>query len=405
MANELRTPLTQTTTGSSFIKACFNGTNAFLGIGLLTVPYALASGGWLSLFFFFLIGIMTFNTGILLKKCMDANPSIKSYLDIAEHAFGKKGRLLVMIIMNSELYLVAIGLLILEGDNLHKLFPNFMVKLGTILVGGRQSFVVITGLVILPSMLLTDLSILSYVSATGVFSCLLIFGSTLCVGATGGVGFNARGKLLNMNGIPTAVSLYIVCFAGHPVIPSIYTSMTDRHQFSKVLLFSFVLTTITYASTAMVGYLMYGDGVKSQITLNLPTREVAAKVAIYTTLLIPVTRYALMVTPVATAIEGGLSENLKNWRAVKLFIRIALLVSTTIVAFVFPYFENLMAIVGSIFVVLASFVLPCLCYLKASGSYQSWSCKLIGIVGIIVFGTIAGVLGTYSSISELVHDM
>ncbi|WRX28572.1 Amino acid transporter [Theobroma cacao] len=374
MANELRTPLTQTTTGSSFIKACFNGTNAFLGIDLLTVPYALASGGWLSLFFFFLIGIMTFYTGILLKKCMGANPSIKSYLDIAEHAFGKKGRILVMIITNSELYLVAIGLLILEGDNLHKLFPKLMVKLGTILVDGRQSFVVLTALVILPSMLLTGLSILSYVSTTGVFSCLLIFGSTLCVGAISGVGFNAKGNLLNMNGIPTAVSF-------------------------------FVLTTITYASTAMVGYLMYGDGVESQITLNLPTREVAAKVAIYTTLLMPVTRYALMVTPVATAIEGGLSENLINWRAVKLFIKIALLVSTTIVAFVFPYFENLMAIVGSIFVVLGSLVLPCLWYLKASGSYQSWSCKLICIVGIIVFGTTAGVLGTYSSISELVHDM
>ena len=171
------------------------------------------------------------------------------------------------------------------------------------------------------------------------------------------------------------------------------------------MLFSFVLTTFTYASTAMVGYLMYGDSVESQITLNLPTTEVAAKVAIYTTLLIPVTRYALMITPVATAIEGWLSENHKNRKLVKLFIRIALLVSTTIVAFVFPYYENLMAIVGSIFVVLASFVLPCLCFLKASGSYQSWSYKLIGIIGIIVFGIMAGVIGTYSSISELLHDM
>ena len=154
---------------------------------------------------------------------------------------------------------------------------------------------------------------------------------------------------------------------------------------------------------AIVGYLMYGENVESQITLNLQTSEVAAAIAIYTTLVIPVTRYALMVTPVAIAIEGGISENYKNRRAVKLFIRVALLVSTTIVAFVFPYFENLMAIVGSIFEVLASFILPCLCYLKSYGSYQSWSYKHIGIVGIIVFGTIAGVLGTCSSILELVR--
>ncbi|GAV64130.1 Aa_trans domain-containing protein [Cephalotus follicularis] len=376
-----------------------------LGIGLLTVPYALSRGGWLSLVFFFLIGIICFYTGILLRRCMDSDPSITSYLDIAERAYGTRGRILVMIIMNTELYLVAIGLLILEGDNLHKLFPKFMVMIGTFIVDGRQSFVIITALVIFPSMLLTDLSILSYVSATGVFSCLLILISTFCVGAFGGVGFHARGTLLHMGGIPTAISLYIVCFAGHPVIPSIYISMRDRYQFRKVLLFSFVVTTVTYLLMAIVGYLMYGDDVDSQITLNLPTKEVSANIAIYTTLLIPVTRYALMVTPVATAIEGGLSEDYKGRRTVKLLIRMALLVSTVIVAFVFPYFENLMAIVGSIFVVAASFVLPCLCYLKISGAYCSWSYKLITIAGIVVFGTVAGIVGTYSSIAEIVSDM
>uniref|UniRef100_A0A5B7B201 Putative Transmembrane amino acid transporter family protein isoform 1 n=2 Tax=Davidia involucrata TaxID=16924 RepID=A0A5B7B201_DAVIN len=405
MANELRTPLTQSR-GSSFLKACFNGTNAFLGIGLLTVPYALSSGGWLSLFLFFLIAAMTFYTGLLLKRCLDVDPSIRSYLDIAERAFGTRGRIIVSVIMNSELYLVAIGLLILEGDNLHNLFPKFMIKIGTIFtVDGRQSFVIITALVILPSMLLTDLSILSYVSATGVFSCLIILGSVVCVGAINGVGFHAKGTLLNAGGIPTAVSLYIVCFAGHPVIPSIYTSMRHPYQFSKVLLFSFTVTTITYMSMSIVAYLMYGDNVESQITLNLPTGEVSAEVAIYTTLLIPITRYALMVTPVATGIESGLSDNYKNWRPVRLLIRIALLSSTVMVACVFPYFESLMAIVGSIFVVLASFLIPCLCYLKISSSYQRWSYELMGIMGIVVFATFAGVFGTYSSIAELVQNI
>ncbi|XP_059661847.1 amino acid transporter AVT1I-like [Cornus florida] len=402
MADELRHPLTQRT-GSSFLKACFNGTNAFLGIGLLTVPYALSSGGWLSLVLFFLIAAMSFYTGLLLKRCLDADPSIRSYLDIAERAFGTKGRVMVYIIMNSELYLVAIGLLILEGDNLHKLFPNFMIKIGSLAMDGRQSFVIITALVILPSMLFTDLSILSYVSATGVFSCLIILGSVVSAGAID-VGFHAEGSLLNVDGIPTAVSLYIVCFAGHPVIPSIYTSMQHVYQFSKVLLVSFIVTITTYLSMAIVSYLMFGENVESQITLNLSTGEVSAKIAIYTTLLIPVTRYALMVTPVATAIESGLSDDYKNWRPVRLTIRIALLFSTVIVAYVFPYYESLMAIVGSIFVVLASFLLPCFCYLKISDSYHSWSYELMGIVGIIVFASFAGILGTYSSVAQLVDD-
>ncbi|KAK6933623.1 Amino acid transporter, transmembrane domain [Dillenia turbinata] len=402
MEDELRITLTTGRTGSSVWKACFNGTNAFLGIGLLTVPYALSSGGWLSLSLLPLIAIMTFYTGLLLKQCMDTDPSIKTYLDIAERAFGKNGKIIVIIVMNSELYLVAVGLLILEGDNLCKLFPDFVVKIGTLTIQGQQPFVIITALVILPSMLLLDLSILSYISATGVFSCLIILCSIVCVGVFGGVGFSAKGTLLNLEGIPTAISLYIVCFAGHPVVPTIYTSMQDTRHFSKVLLFSFVLTTITYTATAVVSYLMYGEDVESLITLNLPTNAIASQVAIYTTLLIPITRYALMVTPVANAIEGGFSENIKGKKSVRLMIRIALLLSTVIIAYVFPYYESLMAIIGSIFVVLASFVFPCLFYLNISGMYRSWNYELVAIVVIVLFGIVAGVLGTYSSVSDLV---
>lgn len=169
-------------------------------------------------------------------------------------------------------------------------------------------------------------------------------------------------------------------------------------------MFSFIVTTITYVSTAIVSYLMYGDNVESQITLNLPTNEVSAYVAIYTTLLIPVTRYALMMTPVATAIEAGLSDNYKNRRPVQLSIRITLLISTVCVAYIFPYYESLMAIVGSIFVVLGSFLIPCLCYLKIFYTYWSWNYELMSIVGIVALGILAGVLGTYSSIAELVQS-
>ncbi|XP_018847933.2 amino acid transporter AVT1I-like [Juglans regia] len=250
-------------------------------------------------------------------------------------------------------------------------------------------------------MLLTDLSILSYVSAMGVFTCIVIVGSIFCVGALGGVGFQAKGTLLNVDGIPTAVSLYIVCFGGHPAVPSIYITMRERYHFSKVLLSSYSITMLTYMLTAVVGYLMYGDNVESQITLNLPSGEVGAKVAIYFTLLIPITKYTLVITPVATALERELSANYRNWRPLRMLIRIGLLTSTAIVAHVFPYFENLMAIIGSIFVVAASFVLPCLCYLKIVVSLNGWSNKLMGVVAIIVFGSVAGILGTYSAFVDL----
>ncbi|KAL4581764.1 hypothetical protein LXL04_006292 [Taraxacum kok-saghyz] len=90
---------------ASFIGTCFNGLNAlsdfhlkkcylfvlvlFLGIGILSVPYALASGGWLSLILLLVIATLTLYTGLLIQKCMDADPTIRTNPDIGERAFGK----------------------------------------------------------------------------------------------------------------------------------------------------------------------------------------------------------------------------------------------------------------------------------------------------------------------------
>jgi vesicular inhibitory amino acid transporter len=57
---------------------------------------------------------------------------------------------------------------------------------------------------------------------------------------------------------------------------------------------------------AILGYLMFGHDVQFQVTLNLPTSLVSSKIAIYTTLVGPITKYALIATPIANAIESRL---------------------------------------------------------------------------------------------------
>ncbi|KAI3725728.1 hypothetical protein L1987_65520 [Smallanthus sonchifolius] len=110
--------LTTTTATSSFLNTCFNGLNA------LSVPYALAARGWLSLLLLFTIVISTFYTGLLIKRCIHIDPSIRSYRDIGYRAFGKRGKIIVLVLINMEFYLVAKGFLIMDGDNLSNLFPQ-----------------------------------------------------------------------------------------------------------------------------------------------------------------------------------------------------------------------------------------------------------------------------------------
>ncbi|QCD86739.1 solute carrier family 32 [Vigna unguiculata] len=311
-------------------------------VGILSVPYALASGGWLSLALLFSIAAAAFYTGLLIKRCMDMNTNIKTYPDI--------------------------GFLILEGDNLSNMFPNAKVSIAALTIAGKQFFVILVALIILPTVWLDNLSLLSYVSASGVFASLLIILSITWTATFDGVGFHHKGTLVHWNGLPTAVSLYAFCYCAHPVFPTLYNSMENKHQFSNVLIVCFVLTTVGYASMAIVGYLMFGDGAESQITLNLPLDKVSSKLAIYTTLVNPISKFALMATPITNALKDLLPKTYKN-RVTSILLSTVLVMSTTVVALTVPFFGSLMSLVGAFLSVTASILLPCLCYLKISGTY------------------------------------
>lgn len=386
---------------SSFFKTCFNGLNALSGVGILSIPYALSSGGWLSLTFLFLIATVSFYAGLLIKRCMDVDPNIKTYSDIGERAFGKFGRNLASTFMCMELYLVVTGFLILEGDNLHKLFPQFSININGLAIGGKGSFIIILALIILPSVWLDSLSILSYVSASGVLASAIILGSILWSGAFNGIGFHEKGEVVKWKGIPIATSLYAFCYCAHPVFPTLYTSMRKKQHFSQVLFICFFWSTITYASMAIIGYLMFGSKVQSQITLNLSTLKFSSKVAIYTTLVNPMSKFALMISPVVSAIESCFPR-LRKKRPFRLLIRSALVLSNVAVALTVPFFGYLMSLVGAFLSITASIILPCLCYLKInSGSSKN---EQMIIVGIICFSVVIVIFGTYSSLVEIVQE-
>ncbi|KAF3444342.1 hypothetical protein FNV43_RR14033 [Rhamnella rubrinervis] len=305
---------------ASFSKTCFNGVNALTGVGMLSVPYAISSGGWLSLFLFVMASI-AFYTGLLIQRCMDLDPDIRSYPDIGERAFGNKGRLVLSILMSIELYLCAVGFLILEGDNLYNLFPDVGFEVGGLTIRGKQCFVVMSALIIFPSLWLDSLSFLSYISAGGVFASVIILGSVLWTGAfDDGIGFHQKEGY----SIGVVSQLLLACMLSVTVIIQCFPPST--------------LPCKTNVTSPSFGYLMFGSGVESQITLNLPTGKVSSKVAIYTTLVTPIAKYALTITPIVDAAKTCFPSHV-NKRLFGLFVSITLLISTVMVALVLPFLQ------------------------------------------------------------------
>ncbi|XP_050271577.1 amino acid transporter AVT1I-like [Quercus robur] len=403
-AVEASSGVQKTISTTSFFKTCFNGLNALSGVGILSVPYALSLGGWLSLILLFAIAIATFYSGLLIQRCMDMDSDIRTYTDIGNRAFGNKGRILVSVFMNVELFLVATEFLILEGDTLDNLFPNTGFEVAGVRIEGKQIFVIIVAIVILPSVCLDSLSLLSYISASGVFASVIILGSVLWTGAFDGIGFHQKGTLINWNGITIAASLYAFCYCAHPIFPTMYTSMRNKTQFSNALLLCFTLCTISYASMAVFGYLMFGSNVQSQITLNLPAEKLSSRVAICTTLVNPIAKYALMVSPIVNAIESWFPCQY-NKRMVRLLISASLVISSVIVALAVPVFATLMSLVGAFLSATVSIILPCLCYLKISGSYRKIGCEMVIIWCIILMGVALAISGTYISLVQIIGDL
>ena len=101
---------------------------------------------------------------------------------------------------------------------------------------------------------------------------------------------------------------------------------------------------------AVFGYLMFGSEVESEITLNLPSGKISSKVAIC-------------------------------------------------------IFGSLMSLVGAFLSVTASILLPCLCYLKISGTYRRLGFEVMILGSIVVVGIGILVVGTYTSLVQLIGDL
>ncbi|PNX79421.1 Vacuolar amino acid transporter 1, partial [Trifolium pratense] len=172
------------------------------------------------------------------------------------------------------------------------------------------------------------MSLLSYVSASGAIASSIFIFSLFWNGAVDGTGFHGKGRVFNLSGIPSAVSLYAFCYSAHPILPTLYNSMRNKSHYSGVLFVSFSACTFGYAAAAILGYLMFGQEVESQVTLNLHTGKLMT----------------------------------------------------------IPLFGYLMSLVGAMLSVSASILVPSICYLKISGAYKRFGSEMIVNYLIIVMG-------------------
>ncbi|KAL6578089.1 Amino acid transporter avt1c [Orobanche minor] len=376
----------------SYSQSVLNGVNVLCGVGILSTPYAVKEGGWAGLSVFVIFALLSYYTGILLRYCLDSKPGLATYPDIGQAAFGTVGRVAISIVLYVELYACCIEYVILESDNLSSLFPNAHLNFGVFVLNSHHLFAVSMALAVLPTVWLRDLRILSYISAGGVIASVLVVACLFWAGLVDHVGFETKGTtILNLSSLPVALGLYGYCYSGHAVFPNIYTSMANPRQYPSVLL----------ARVAVLGYMMYGESIQSQFTLNMPQELVASKIAVWTTVVNPFTKYPF---PDSVRLEELIPSSPPRSYMYSILIRTALVMSTLVLGLSIPFFGLVMALIGSLLTMLVTLILPCACYLSILRGkislFQGSMCILV--IGI---GIVSSAFGTYSALAKIIQNL
>lgn len=146
---------------STLPQSVFNSINAIIGVGILSLPLAFKLSGWIIGFALLtLTASVTGYTGKLLARCMDFDPSLITYSDLAYVSFGSHARIIVSALFSLELIAACVALAILFADSLDLLLPG---------VASVNGWKCVCALLILALNSL-PLRVLSYTSVIGIFS-------------------------------------------------------------------------------------------------------------------------------------------------------------------------------------------------------------------------------------------
>ncbi|KAF4998746.1 hypothetical protein FDECE_11729 [Fusarium decemcellulare] len=399
---------------STLPQSIFNSINAIIGVGLLSLPLALQMTGWIpGLVILSLTAAVTSHTSKLLAKCMDYDRTLITYSDLAYVSFGTRARVVVSALFTLELVAACVALVILFADSLNLLLPG----LATV----NFWKVVAAGLILILNAL--PLRLLSYTSVVGIFSTFCIVLIVIIDGiykphTPGSLREPATTYLFPSNwlALPLAYGLLASPWGAHSVFPSIYRDMRHPYKWGKAVNVTFSFSYVLDTCLAVIGLLMFGDGIRDAITSNvLKTAgypEALSVVMCIFIAIIPLTKIPLNARPIITTMDVicGVHEHHHHHhhehahsqasrssvlvtQGIRGLVRVFVVVLLLFISIVFPAFDSVCAFLGAALCTLISIILPISFHLKLFWEEVSTRDKIVSAILLVVFA-IMGLLGT-----------
>ncbi|VVT49252.1 uncharacterized protein SAPINGB_P002179 [Magnusiomyces paraingens] len=393
---------------STVPQTIFNSINVLIGVGLLSLPLGFKYSGWLvgSILLTFAAST-TYYTAYLLAKCMDTDPTLVTYADIAYAAYGPRARLLTSLLFTLELMGMGVSLVILFADSLNALFPQISKDTYKYI-----AFVVLTPPCFLPLRILSVSSIMGIFSTLGLIV-LVFFDGIYKTQAPGSLWQPEPTHILPTNwmAVPLAIGIFMAPWGGHAVFPNIYRDMRHPQKYEGALLTIYKIVFPIDTIMGILGYVMFGSKVENEVTKSiLLTKGYAPHQDLVITSLvslIPLAKTPLNARPIVSTIDiltgldkyplgfdgvAGMRDTLM--RVAKISVRLLVVLSFVWMAIVFPDFDRIIAFFGATLCITICINGPVAFYLKIYGDkVPKWeryfNYFLLVVYAILaIFGTI-----------------
>ncbi|KAI5364994.1 Putative amino acid transporter, transmembrane domain-containing protein [Septoria linicola] len=392
---------------STLPQTIFNSVNVLIGVGLLALPLAMRYAGWIpGLIFFAFAGASTCYTAKLLAKCADIDNSLITFADLAFVSFGPWARIGTSILFSLELVAACVALVVLFADSLDALLP-----------WGPTEWKIVCGVILVPLSFM-PLRLLSFTSILGILSC---FGIVSAVIIDGLIKPNTPGSLrepattylfpANWGSLPIAFGILMSPWGGHSVFPNIYRDMRHPYKYRRGVNITYAFTFGLDLLMAVVGLLMFGDGVKDEVTRNvLGLDGYPAFLSVFIVVcvaIIPLTKVPLNARPIVSTLElflGLDARSMGDGQAthgcsgltrgiMKITVRVLCVISFVLLAILIPQFDTIMSLLGAVACFTICLILPCAFHLKLFGNELSKRQKTVDWV-LIVVSTVLAVVST-----------
>jgi amino acid permease len=417
-----------TSRGVSNIVAVCNILVTAVGVGMLGLPNAIASVGYIVGFIMFIACTgLAFLCCSLLHKAMwlakdigakmDPPFNVCTYEDIGLVAYGKIGKISVGIALHSALVGCSCIIALLMGKAAHRLWSSI----------SQTDWIMISCAVMLPVVLLRTMKHIGFVAST--FGTASIAALTLTV-VVAGFMFNSydgpwswlkdsptrtyEASVSSVWGLGTAFGTLIFSYAVTSTLPTILNDMSRKESAGKVIIAGVTATSIVYGAVAICGYMGFGSllispGVDDIFSVLEKGTSLAIAMDVIV-LLVCITHYAVMINPSCRVLESQFSFA-KDSLVYGSMIRTGLVIFTAIVAIFCGKFTALVDLIGSISFACVHMVFPpiFLLRLRSQLGLSNWSTRIqkiltVSCVVIVFLALIGGTVGAVSSILKFIGN-